>query len=72
MKQITAQQLADELELESDLDLFELMVDDFMAKNFIAARANFGILRAASQRQMLKYCNIQGNEDALNFFHSLI
>lgn len=72
MKHLTAQQLAERLDLDSDFDLFKGMIDDFESSNLIAARANFNMLRAANQKQLLKYCNEYNNDDAYNFFHSLI
>lgn len=72
MVHLTAKKLSENLSLESEDELFDLMIDDFKANNIIAARANFNILRAANQLQFLKYCNEYNNDDAYNFFHSLI
>lgn len=72
MVHITAKKLAEKLDLESESELFELMIEDFKANNTIAARANFNILRAANQRQFLKYCDRHDEFEALKFFHSLI
>ena len=72
MKHLTAEDLAIELGLESGTELFEGMISDFESSNLIAARANFNMLRAANQKQLLKYCNEYNNDDAYNFFHSLI
>lgn len=72
MVHLTAKKLAENLGLESEDELFDLMIEDFKANNTIAARANFNMLRATNQRQLLKYCNEYNNDDAYNFFHSLI
>lgn len=73
MSTFSANRLAEDLDFDSAELLFEFLISQCKDSVYqILGIGNFKSLNAAAQNQLLKFCSDNNDDDAYNFYHSLI